>query len=626
MGVVYKGIHRDLGRPIAIKVLKQSSPEDLARFAREARLLSRLSHPNIVQVFDAGRDGDLAYLVCEWVEGETLASRIGRGSPSPDQSVEWLRQLARALGHAHGRGVVHRDVKPDNVFVPKDGALKLGDFGLARDQSANANLTATGVIMGTPAYMAPEQVKGIKLGPATDQYALGIVAYELLSGRTPFIGEDPLDLAIARLREPPEPLRHLAPGVPEGLAAIVMRMLALEPALRFPSMETVETELSTLVPGTEPARRRSQITVALPSLRSTGPMATRSMSMRHEAEKGRSPPHGAGRSRIVACAVLGAMGLALALALAHRGRSPGVPPVSPGALVGRPSPTPSPPLEALIDDAAKGLFEATELAMQPLLRGRHSDEVLRDFVQRAQRYEARLRPLAPALAARMADPSAPWEFQHKVYKHLLPLRLLDRLRRAADRERKHRNRTRLAWIKEIAAWGDWDRCLGPNLTPSVHGTDENEEPHGLWWPATKKSEVLISGGLEAARLTGELGATHVQLVNRPPALRLLWRAPLLAGHRPALAIQLSNQLDQCHVFVVNLGDLTLLVYAPEGDSRQWHQLRHGLNGHWLARQERRAIPITISLLNLPSTPFGTYFPFAMKVHIAEASLPSPGLR
>ena len=189
MAVVYLARDIELDRAVAVKLLAENlagDPSFEKRFVREARLAARLSHPNVVSVYDAGEDGGRPYIVMEYVEGETLADLLARrGRIPPDEARGLALQAANGLAHAHAAGLVHRDVKPQNLILRGDGTLKIADFGIARAAEATA-LTQAGTVLGTAAYLSPEQALGEEVGPAADVYSLGAVLYELLTGRPPF--------------------------------------------------------------------------------------------------------------------------------------------------------------------------------------------------------------------------------------------------------------------------------------------------------------------------------------------------------------------------------------------------------------------------------------------------------
>jgi serine/threonine-protein kinase len=238
MGRVWRARDTLLERPVAVKVLRSEytgDPTFRARFRAEAQHTAALHHPNIASVFDYGEleeDGEqLAYLVMELVEGEPLSAVLERqGRLSAARTLDLLRQTSAALAAAHAAGVVHRDVKPGNVLVGTDGSIKITDFGIAWSASS-VPLTGTGQVVGTAHYLSPEQAAGNKATPASDVYALGTLAYECLTGRRAFDGENSVQIALKQMREEPPPL---PPEVPAGLRSLVERAMAKDPAARFP--------------------------------------------------------------------------------------------------------------------------------------------------------------------------------------------------------------------------------------------------------------------------------------------------------------------------------------------------------------------------------------------------------
>ncbi|MBB5114313.1 protein kinase [Micromonospora echinospora] len=240
MGDVWRATDLVLGRPVAVKVLLPalvSDPDFIARFRSEARIMASLRHPGVVQVFDCGEDdlpsgGRADYLVMEFVAGEPLSRRIeDAGHLEVAETMSIVAQVAQALHAAHGRGIVHRDVKPSNLLVQDDGTVVLVDFGVARSTNITS-ITSTNAVPGTALYMAPEQAAGRPVSGATDVYALGAVAYCCLTGSPPFTGDNPLQVAVRHLDdEPPE----LPAEIPDSVRELVARALAKDPADRYPS-------------------------------------------------------------------------------------------------------------------------------------------------------------------------------------------------------------------------------------------------------------------------------------------------------------------------------------------------------------------------------------------------------
>jgi eukaryotic-like serine/threonine-protein kinase len=236
MARVFKGTDQVLGRPVAVKVLADRYAGDdrfVTRFRREASAAAGLNHPNIVSVFDTGDDGRDHYIVMEFVEGETLAHRLRReGALDPDLAGRIAEEVATALQAAHDRGLVHRDVKPGNVMIDPEGRIKVMDFGIAR-AAADDTLTQTGAVLGTAAYLSPEQARGDRVDARSDLYSLGCVLYEMLGGRPPFTGESPVSIAYRHVNDAPDPPSAHHPGVPPELEAVVMRALEKDPERRY---------------------------------------------------------------------------------------------------------------------------------------------------------------------------------------------------------------------------------------------------------------------------------------------------------------------------------------------------------------------------------------------------------
>lgn len=240
MAVVYRGFDRLLQRRVAVKILRETfacDPAFLARFQREARAAANLDHPNIVTVYDVGQDGDWHYIVMEYVDGLDLKSLIRRkGRLSVSEAVDIAYQIASGVGHAHKAGIVHCDIKPQNVLVTVDGRAKVTDFGIARAFS-ESGVTESSTVWGSPLYFAPEQAAGGPPTPASDVYSIGVVMYEMLAGVPPFQTENPTALAFMHMREEPTPLTVHCPYVPVQLERIVHKLLSKEPAARYRTAE-----------------------------------------------------------------------------------------------------------------------------------------------------------------------------------------------------------------------------------------------------------------------------------------------------------------------------------------------------------------------------------------------------
>ena len=260
MSTVFRAHDRQLERRVAIKILHEhyaDDPEYLERFRREARAVAKLSHPNIVTVIDRGDDGGRQYIVFEHVEGENLKELVVRSGRLPvRRALELALDVADGLAFAHDHGLVHRDVKPQNVLLSREGEVKVTDFGIARSLHVEHGVTQTGTVLGTGEYLAPEQASGKQVSPATDVYSLGVVLWELLAGDVPFVGENFVAVALRHVNEPPPSLRERRPDVTPRLEAAVDRALAKDPARRFPSMAAFAKELRACLAEAEGEARR----------------------------------------------------------------------------------------------------------------------------------------------------------------------------------------------------------------------------------------------------------------------------------------------------------------------------------------------------------------------------------
>jgi predicted Ser/Thr protein kinase len=247
MSDVFRARDNQLDRRVAIKILHEryaGDPEYLARFRTEARSVARLSHPNIVTVIDRGDDAGRQYIVFEHVDGENLKELVQRSGRLPvRRAIELALAVADGLAFAHQEGLVHRDVKPQNVLLSREGEVKVTDFGIARSLEVEHGVTQTGTVIGTGEYLAPEQASGKPISPATDVYSLGVVLWEMLAGEVPFKGENFVTVALRHVNEPVPSLREIRPDVSSRLAAAVERSLAKDSAHRFPSMAALASEL-----------------------------------------------------------------------------------------------------------------------------------------------------------------------------------------------------------------------------------------------------------------------------------------------------------------------------------------------------------------------------------------------
>jgi len=246
MGVVFEGSQLSLNRRVAIKMLPAQlalDPQFKERFYQEAEVIARLDHENIVHVYDIEEIDGASFIIMEYVDGESVRElRERRGKLSPEEVRTLGVAVARALAAAHALGIVHRDVKSHNVMVTREGKIKLMDFGIARVSDGGIR-TATGAVLGTPEYMAPEQARTGQVTFRTDLYSLGVLLYELATGSLPFEGGDPFSIAFKHVTETPEPPRQREPSVPEWLEAIILRAMAKDPNERHGSAEELAAEL-----------------------------------------------------------------------------------------------------------------------------------------------------------------------------------------------------------------------------------------------------------------------------------------------------------------------------------------------------------------------------------------------
>ncbi len=246
MATVYKGRRVRDGVPVAIKILRphlSNNTEFLERFAREASSISQLSHPHMVQILGRGVEGEIHYIVMEYVPGENLKQFLRRrGRLSPEEAISIAVQVCDVLEYAHSHGIVHRDIKPQNILITPEGQVKVTDFGIAR-ALASASITQTGEMLGTIHYLSPEQARGAHVDQATDLYALGVVLFEMVTGRLPFDGESPIAVALKHLHEPPPRPSLLNPEIPDWLEGIILRALVKDPRWRYRSAAEMREDL-----------------------------------------------------------------------------------------------------------------------------------------------------------------------------------------------------------------------------------------------------------------------------------------------------------------------------------------------------------------------------------------------
>ena len=274
MAEVWRAYHPRLERYVAIKFLSPrfaGDPTYLDRFLREARAISRLDHPSILTVHDFGEQEGWTFMVSPFIGGGTLEARLRRGPWSIQEAPAVLEPLAAALDYAHGQGLVHRDVKPSNVLFTEAGRLVLTDFGIARMVEGSTLLSQAGLVIGTPMYMSPEQADGQPVGPPSDQYSLGVVAYELLTGRPPFQAETPVALLMAHIHKPLPPPRSLNPALPEAVEAVLFKALAKDPADRFGSCFQFAVGLRAAGVAPEPIKTFLPTSVSSVSANTVGP-------------------------------------------------------------------------------------------------------------------------------------------------------------------------------------------------------------------------------------------------------------------------------------------------------------------------------------------------------------------
>src|SRR5664280_2916464 len=339
MAEVYRAHDRLLDRPVALKVLFPELSVDrsfVERFRREAQAAANLSHPNIVPVFDWGEDTGTYFIVMEFIDGRPLSSILkSAGTLSAERTADIGAHVAAALGYAHKHGVIHRDVKPGNVLITDDGQVKVTDFGIARAINTEESLTQTGAVMGTATYFSPEQAEGIGVDARTDIYSLGVVLFEMVTGRPPFLGDTPVAVASKHVRDHPPAPRELNPSIPPTFEAIILKSMAKDPAHRYPTAEDLRADLLRFNEGRSVlAMNDTTALLAAAGVTQTvgavgGMDATQAVASIDEAENGEDAEEaGSNRTRtyaiilVVLLALLALAGFLLARNLGYLGGSP----------------------------------------------------------------------------------------------------------------------------------------------------------------------------------------------------------------------------------------------------------------------------------------------------------------
>ena len=281
MADVFLGHDRLLDRQVAIKMLFPEfavDPNFVERFRREAQAAANLNHPNIVNVFDWGKHASTYFIAMEYVDGRTLADILrSNGHLTSKQAAEIASEVAAALGFAHSAGLVHRDIKPANILIGTNGSVKVADFGIARALNAptESNLTQAGAVMGTATYFSPEQAQGAQPDPRSDLYSLGVVMYEMIAGRPPFTGDNPVGIAYRQVHDYPTPLNQLVADVPRPFEAIVAKLLAKDPAVRYSTADALREDLRRFRMGERPVALQSAAGVRPGPATATAVMAGR---------------------------------------------------------------------------------------------------------------------------------------------------------------------------------------------------------------------------------------------------------------------------------------------------------------------------------------------------------------
>jgi serine/threonine-protein kinase len=362
MGTVWRAHDRTLGRDVAVKLLHEGLAADTTfaqRFRQEALSAAKLTHPNVVAVFDAGEHDGVPFIVMELVEGPSLHAILAEHGALPVAEVARVgRAVCSALAHAHSRGLIHRDMKPANVLLEEDSREpKVADFGIAKGLEDSAGLTRTGGLIGTAAYLSPEQVSGQSATPASDVYAVGCMLYASLTGEPPFGGTTPVAIAMKHLKDPVPNLRERRPDVPEAFAAVVHRALEKDPARRFADAQAMERAIiDSGLGGGPPADLDVAETVPVVG---TGPLPVRVATERMAAAAPRT--HGSPRTvrvlAIVSALLIAAAAVALAVTYLQSRQGDvraQIPTAAPTLQPSTPEPTPEPSPSPVVTEATEG--------------------------------------------------------------------------------------------------------------------------------------------------------------------------------------------------------------------------------------------------------------------------------
>ena len=315
MGAVYEATQTKLNRPVALKILPAKSTQDqafLERFYREAQAAAALNHPGIIQVYDIAEDQGHHFFAMELVDGENLMERLEREGPIPvDQALDFVTQVARGLQYAHQRSIIHRDIKPDNIMVSREGQVKLADLGLAKSTEDDKGVTQTGAGLGTPYYMAPEQAEDARnVDHRADIYALGITLLHLVTGKRPFDGDSAYGIVIQHREKELPSGQELGVGVPRGVEAVVHKMAAKGPGQRYQDYDALLSDLEKVKAGQPPEALAEKLR-DLPTAPATpGQRTARARATREEPKKKGKPLVGIA---VAAVLLVGGLGLLLAL-------------------------------------------------------------------------------------------------------------------------------------------------------------------------------------------------------------------------------------------------------------------------------------------------------------------------